>query len=153
MPRFIVPLCEKAGGCVAAPSQILLCCVVLRGTTCGYVDHLRALFLSLPLPLLLPSAVCLFNFANPPGMSSALYDCPSPFCRAECISSFSFPFSRHRLAPARPSFHHTFRCGSSRSSYFIDPSIHPLFATRNQSSWCCTIAEDTVALSCPVFTY
>jgi hypothetical protein len=28
-----------------------------------------------------------------------------------------------------------------------------LFATRNQSSWCCTIAEDTVALSCPVLTY
>jgi hypothetical protein len=73
MPRFIVPLCEKAGGCVAAPSHILLCCVVLRGTTFGYVDHLRALFLSLPLPLPLPSAVCLFNFANPPAMSSALY--------------------------------------------------------------------------------
>jgi hypothetical protein len=115
--RFIVPLYEKADGFVAAPSHILLCWVVLRGTAYGYIDYLRALFLSLPPPL--PPAVYLFNFASPPALSSALYDCPSLFCLAECISSFSFPFRRRQLAPARPSFHHTFRCGSSVSHRII----------------------------------
>jgi hypothetical protein len=110
--RFIVPLCEKADGCVAAPSHILLCWVVLCRIACGYIDHLKALFLSLPLRLPLPSAVCLFNFAKPPSLSSALYDRPLLFYLADCISSFSFPFRRLQLAPARPSFHHTFRCGS-----------------------------------------
>ena len=151
MPRFIVPLCEKqTAALLHLPSHsAMLGCAAQN--CCGYIDHLRALFLSLPLPL--PYCpVRFFNFANPPSLSSALCDCPSLFCLAECFSSF-LPFSPPPTCASASHLHSdafivlyrtldsSFGC-HQESAVVVLPIKHSFSRySRNLSRFCCHNCE------------